>query len=89
MNTVFLLMAEYETTAIPLKTIAAKYFGITNDRQLNEKARHNEFPFPIFRSGGQKSDWMVSLQDLAEWLDSQREKAKHRFELLNNTAGQY
>lgn len=75
-------MAEYETTDIPLETIATKYFNITHRDKVSSMARHSEFPFPVYRMGGQRSQWMVNIADLAEYIDKARAKAREDFELF-------
>ena len=75
MNTVFLLMAEYGTAEIPLLDICEKYFGL-GERKALEKAGSQSLPVPTYRAGSQKSQWLVSAQDLASYLDSEKEKAR-------------
>lgn len=86
MNTIFLLLAEYETSSIDLNVIAKKYFGLTERDKISRMARHNEFPFPVFRAGTQRSGWHVSVQDLAEWLDKERKKAREDFEVYHRAS---
>lgn len=74
MNTVFLLMAEFGQTDIPLEPVAARYLGM-DERVARAKAGRGELPFPAFRAGTQKSPWMVRVTDLAEWLDRERARA--------------
>ncbi|NCC29986.1 MAG: pyocin activator protein PrtN [Gammaproteobacteria bacterium] len=74
MNTTFLLLAEYNTSDIPLAVVAAKYLGL-NERVAAGKASRGELPFPAYRPGSQKSPWLVNVADLAAWLDSERAKA--------------
>lgn len=85
MHTFFALMAEYQTAAIPLKTIAQKYFG-HNENQANRKARGKEYPFPVFRSGGQKSEWMVATDHLARWLDEVKAEADKQYQALKQAS---
>jgi hypothetical protein len=75
-NTVFLLMAEFGQTDIPLETVADRYLGM-DERVARAKAGRGELPFPAFRAGSQKSPWLVRVTDLADWLDRERARALH------------
>jgi hypothetical protein len=81
MNTLFLLMAEYETVHVPLETIADKYLGLCR-RKAFEKANRGTLPFPALRSTSQQAPWLVDLRDVAKWFDQERMKAKHDFEQM-------
>ncbi|WP_053979425.1 pyocin activator PrtN family protein [Marinagarivorans algicola] len=85
MKTTFMLMLEFETTDIPLKDVAKKYFGLT-EVTMGDWARHRKFPFPVFRGGNQKSQWLVSVTDLAEFLDAKKQEAREQFLALKNAA---
>ncbi|HCZ8848584.1 TPA: pyocin activator PrtN family protein [Proteus mirabilis] len=80
MNTVFLLMAEYETSQIPLSVVAEKFLSISPS-WADKKANLGELPFPTYRDN-QKSGRLVHIVDLAEWIDKKREMAKQEFEHL-------
>lgn len=82
MNTLFLLMAEYETADIPLRDVAEKYFGL-DFKKACDKARTQSLPVPVYRAGSQKSQWLVSAVVLAEYLDKQQEAAKKDWERTN------
>lgn len=82
MNTRFLLMAEFNTSDIPLEAVASKYLGLTM-REAATRAKYNELPFPVFRAGSQKSPWLVNVSDLANFLDKTRENAKKEWERVN------
>ena len=82
MNTIFLLMAEFGQADIPLEEVASKYLQLTPEK-AKRKAAKQEFPFPVFRAGNQKTPWMVSVSDLAEYLDKQRAEAKKDWEAMN------
>lgn len=76
MNTIFLLMAEYETASIPLAVVAEKYLGMKAETAA-VKATDGTLPIPTFRlADSNKSPRMVHLQDLAEHIDHQREIAR-------------
>ncbi|AUU37770.1 TPA: pyocin activator PrtN family protein [Proteus mirabilis] len=80
MNTVFLLLAEYETSQIPLSVVAEKFLSISPS-WADKKANLGELPFPTYRDN-QKSGRLVHISDLAEWIDKKREVAKAEFKLL-------
>ncbi|MEI7125440.1 pyocin activator PrtN family protein [Pectobacterium carotovorum] len=75
MNTMFLLMAEFNTATIPLSDIAERYLGmkpVTADR----KAGAGDLPIPTFRLGDtQKAPRMVHVKDLADFIDNRRKEA--------------
>ncbi|MGE0972364.1 pyocin activator PrtN family protein [Klebsiella sp. WOUb02] len=76
MNTMFLLMAEFETSTIPLSVIAERYLGM-RPATADKKAGCGELPIPTFRVGdSQKSPRMVHVADLAEFIDMRRKAAK-------------
>lgn len=81
MNTVFLLMAEFETSTIPLSVIAERYLGM-RPATADKKAGAGELLIPTFRVGdSQKSPRMVHVADLAEFIDMRRKAARDE---LNN-----
>lgn len=82
MNTVFLLMAEFETADIPLKKCCDKYFGLGEKKAL-ARARLQQLPVPAYRGGSQKSEWLISANDLAQHIDQCRQQARHDWERLN------
>ncbi|WP_347929468.1 pyocin activator PrtN family protein [Pseudomonas helvetica] len=77
MNTLFLLMAQYEGRAvIPLDRVCADYMNLTVQR-FKEKQLAGEIDIPIVRLGArsQKAGLGIHLKDLADYIDRQREKA--------------
>lgn len=83
MNTMFLLMAEYETPAVPLSDICEKYLGV-KPSTAEKKALLGELSLPTFRLGeSQKSPRLVHLQDLAELIDRKRKEAKEFLEYMH------
>ncbi|QQU41087.1 pyocin activator PrtN family protein [Morganella morganii] len=83
MNTTFLLMAEYGTSQIPLAIVAKKFLNITKD-YAEKKANLGELPFPVYRdTTSQKSIRMVHINDLAEWIDKERNEAKKELYAIN------
>lgn len=85
MNTLFMLLAQYETGEIPLLDICEKYFDL-DAKKACEKARSNTLPVPAFRCGSQKSQWLVSAQDLARLIDDRREQSRKDWEKINRVA---
>jgi hypothetical protein len=77
MNTLFLLMAQYDGQAvIPLSRVCADYMGLTVEK-LKSKCLSGEIDLPIVRLGAesQKAALGVHLADLADYIDRQRAKA--------------
>lgn len=84
MNTIFLLMAEYETPTVPLSEICEKYLGLKSST-AESKAALGQLTLPTFRLGNsQKSPRLVHLQDLAELIDSKRKEAKDLMEYMHS-----
>jgi hypothetical protein len=85
MNTAFLLMAQYDGLAvIPLDLICKDYFPHLTPTKLLEKVRCGEIRIPILRiEKSQKSAKGVHLQDLAEYIDKQRESARRDLEAFH------
>ncbi|WP_071883775.1 pyocin activator PrtN family protein [Serratia marcescens] len=80
MNTMFLLMAEYERSSIPLSEIAERYLGL-RPSTAEQKAAEGKLPIVTFRVGNtQKSPRMVHVADLAELIDQRRKAAKEELE---------
>ncbi|MGO2337081.1 pyocin activator PrtN family protein [Providencia sp.] len=75
MNTAFLLMAEFGTSQIPLADIAEKYLKM-NQTTVERKANAGELPIPTYRlNDSQKSPRMIHVNDLATFIDKQRDDA--------------
>lgn len=85
MSTIFLVMAEFQTCDIPLEDIAEKYFGYDKKKMLRE-ANKQGFPFPVRRAGGQKSQWLVNANDLADWIDRGLAEAQEMHIALKQSA---
>lgn len=76
MNTVFLLLAEFEKPLVPLSDICERYFSC-NPNTARDRATAGKLPVPAFRTGdSQKAPYMVDIRDLAEFIDKQRSNAK-------------
>ncbi|MFJ7144243.1 pyocin activator PrtN family protein [Pseudomonas protegens] len=77
MNTLFLLMAQYEGRAvIPLDIVCTDYMNLTVEK-FKRKCLDGEIDIPIVRLGAesQKAALGIHLRDLANYIDRQREKA--------------
>lgn len=84
MNTVFLLMAEFNSPTIPLSQIAERYLGMKPET-ANKKANAGDLPIPSFRlDDGQKAPRIVHVKDLADYIDQKREEAKKELELMHS-----
>ncbi|MGX0889240.1 hypothetical protein AB7M22_001248 [Pseudomonas sp. ADAK2 TE3594] len=77
MNTLFLLMAQYDGRAvIPLDRVCSDYMNLTVEK-FKHKQLTGEIDIPIVRLGpnSQKAGLGIHLKDLANYIDCQREKA--------------
>lgn len=84
MNTIFLLMAEFETASIPLSDVCEKYFGM-KPATADKKAVLGQLPIPTFRAGeSQKAPRMIHIQDLADYIEKQRAAGIEVFRQMNN-----
>ncbi|WP_336062661.1 pyocin activator PrtN family protein [Serratia sp. 201] len=80
MNTMFLLMAEYEKSNIPLSEIAERYLGL-KPATAEQKAAEGKLPIATFRVGNtQKAPRLVHIEDLATLIDQRRKAAKEELE---------
>lgn len=73
-STYFGLLAEFGEANIPLQKVAPKYFGLSY-AEARRRAPANLLPCRVFRLGGQKSPWLVSVSDLADLIDVRRDRA--------------
>lgn len=86
MNTLFLLMAQYDGKAvIPLNRVCADYMNLTVEK-FKHKQLTGEIDIPIVRLGAatQKAALGIHLQDLATYIDKQRETAMREQDRLMN-----
>jgi hypothetical protein len=77
MNTLFLLMAQYNGQAvIPLDRVCVDYMNLTVEK-FKRKRLDGEIDIPVVRLGAdtQKAALGVHLKDLADYIDRQRDKA--------------
>lgn len=82
-STYFALLAEYSESEVPLANVCQKYFGLSPAKAAARAGRH-ALPIPAWRGGSQKSTWLISLKDLAEFIDKQRELAWREWRLVNS-----
>jgi hypothetical protein len=84
MNTYFGLMAEFNgRTELPLEEVAPRFFGIS-PRTAAFRAGAQALPVPAYRAGdSQKSPWLVSAIDLAQYIDKKRAEALEQWKLVN------
>lgn len=78
MNTVFLLIAQYNGAAIiPLERVCADYFSHLTPEKFQQKVMAGAIDLPVVRmEGSQKTARGVALTDLARYLDDQHQRAK-------------
>lgn len=84
MNTLFLLMAQYNGHAvIPLETVCRDYLNLSYE-QAKRKQLAGELDLPIVQLGGrsQKSALGIHLSDLANYIDKQRDAAVKELDQL-------
>jgi len=89
MNTLFLLMAQYNGQAvISLDRVCADYMNLTVEK-FKTKQLTGEIDIPVVRLGpnSQKAGLGVHLKDLADYIDCQRAKAIKDQNKLMNRAG--
>jgi len=79
-NTAFLLMAEFETSQIPLERVCPM-FGLT-PAEAAKRAAKAALPVPAYRLASQKSPWLVDVYALASYLDQKKAAAEHEWRRL-------
>jgi hypothetical protein len=88
MNTLFLLMAQYDGQAvIPLDRVCVDYMHLTVEK-FKRKQLDGEIDIPVTRLGAnsQKAALGIHLKDLADYIDRQREKATKELNQLMGRA---
>lgn len=83
MKTIFLLMAEFDSPTIPLEKVAQKYFNISSKAEYDRKAKNHTLPVPAFRMGGQRSQWFIHVEALAEYIDKLAAEQKTVWQKMN------
>ncbi|MGF6878402.1 pyocin activator PrtN family protein [Paraburkholderia sp. MM5477-R1] len=88
MNTVFLLMAQYNAAAvIPLETVCRDYFAPLTAPTLLRKISAGEIALPLVRmESSQKGAKGVHLTDLADYIDKRRKAAVKECNQLSGVA---
>lgn len=86
MNTLFLLLAQYNGRAIvPVETVCKDYFSHLTLPKFLRKVSAGEIDIPLMRAEkSQKSARGVHLQDLADYLDKRRKVALHEAEAFRS-----
>jgi hypothetical protein len=82
MNTLFLLMAQYDGKAVvPVDIVCRDYFSHLTIQKFLRKVSAGEIDLPLVRAErSQKSAKGVHLQDLALYIDKRREIARYKAE---------
>lgn len=85
MQTAFLLLAQYDGQAvIPLDVVCRDWFRHLTPSKLIHKTTHGEIALPIIRmETSQKAAKGVHINDLAAYIDRQREAALKEMNQLN------
>ncbi|SDR16760.1 pyocin activator PrtN family protein [Paraburkholderia tuberum] len=88
MNTVFLLMAQYNAAAvIPIETVCRDYFAPLTVPTLLRKISAGEIALPLVRmESSQKGAKGVHLTDLADYIDKRRKAAVKECNQLSGVA---
>jgi hypothetical protein len=88
MNTVFLLMAQYDGLAvIPVEWICRDYFQHLKPEKFVQKALDGEIDLPVVcMEGSQKTAKGVPLTDFAGYLDKQINAARKECEQLKRNS---
>ena len=86
MNTLFLLMAQYNAAVVPLERVCADYFGMKPETFLR-KVLAGEIALPVVRmDDSQKCAKGIHVADLAAYLDRRHEAARKECEQLKRDA---
>lgn len=80
--TYFGLLAEFGESEIPLQRVCEKYFGLSVSK-AKRRACLQQLPIPAYRTGSQKSPWLISASDLAKHIDQQRQHAADQWANMN------
>lgn len=83
MNTLWQLMAKYETPAVPVAQVCADFFAPLTLPKFLAKTSNGEIPLPIVRmTDTQKSPKYVNLTDLAKYIDDRTDAARRETNAL-------
>jgi hypothetical protein len=80
-KTLFLLLAEYGTTEIPVDR-CAHHFGLTA-KEAKRAASRQQLPVPCYRIGSQKSPWTVSTEALAKLIQAKKLAAEDEWKRIH------
>lgn len=85
-STYFGLLAEFGGSEIPLERICVKFFGLSVPK-AKRRACLQQLPIPAYRTGSQKSPWLISAIDLAKLIDRQRLTSAKEWAEINSVNG--
>lgn len=74
----FALLLEFKQGDIPLLEFTKRKLGLDESVTMR-RAREQDFPFPIYRLGGQKSPWFVNARDAAKWMAPKLNSARTEY----------
>jgi hypothetical protein len=81
-RTYFNLMAEFQAGEIKLVDCCEKYFGLKAP-EAKRRAAFQKLPVRVYRAtNSQKSEWLLSIEDLAEHIDRQKAEANRTFSAM-------
>jgi hypothetical protein len=83
MNTLLALLATHGPQVELAKV--CELFGLSVEEAAKRAARQ-ALPVPCYRIGSQKSPWIVDAPALADYLNSQRAKARKEWSAINGDA---
>lgn len=75
-STAAMMMFEFGKPVVRLEQIVEAGYLACKEKTANGLAASGELGFPAFKMGGGTTKWMVRVQDLADFIDSQAEKAR-------------
>jgi len=87
LNTLFFLMAQYGgQSVIPISKVCKDYMNLTVEK-FKQKQLSGEIDIPVLRLGpnSQKAALGIYIQDLATYIDNQRDKAITELKKLSAT----
>jgi len=82
MNTLFALLAKYETSTIALRDISQDFFGLT-PRTAEQKAKACTLPVPTFKlRNSERAPTLIKIEDLADYIDLQYKSARLEWDAI-------
>lgn len=82
MNTVFALMARFESPTVKLKDICEEFFGYT-PKTAEQKAKGQGLPVPTFKlRDSERSPSLINVTDLAAFIDERHAQAKNDWQAI-------